>query len=145
MPIHVRLLPSLPLLLFVPGLLNLSLMSLPNIILPKSHYLVLHLPILHHPNAQPNSWKNWLASTLSPGPNFFDRWTMRLPHPVSHVLPRLLDSLSHVAPPCSILQAMPHQSSTFNGLADDCADLSTAIRGFMSVIAQQSGDQDAAS
>ena len=99
MPIRMRLLPSLPLLLFVPRQLNLSLVSLPNIILPKSRYLVLHLPIPHRPNAQPNSWKNWLASTLSPGPNFFDRWTMRLPHPVSHILPRLLDSLSHVAPP----------------------------------------------
>ena len=42
--------------------------------------------------------------------------------------------------PGSISQAMPHQSSTFDGLADDCADLSTAIHGFTSVIAQQSGD-----
>ena len=40
---------------------------------------------------------------------------------------------------------MPHQSSTFDGLADDRADLSAAIRGFTSVIAQQSGDRDAAS
>ena len=99
MPVRVRLLPSLPLLLSVPRLSNLSLVFPPNIILPKSRYLVLHLPIPHRLNAQPNSWKNWLASTLSPRPNFFDRWTMRLPHPVSHVLPRLLDSLSHVAPP----------------------------------------------
>ena len=42
--------------------------------------------------------------------------------------------------PGSISQAMPHQSSTFDGLADDCADLSTAIHGFTSVIAQQSGN-----
>ena len=40
---------------------------------------------------------------------------------------------------------MPHQSSTFDGLVDDCANLSAAIRGFTSVIAQQSGDRDAAS
>ena len=47
--------------------------------------------------------------------------------------------------PGSISQAMPHQSSTFDGLADDSADLSAAIHGFTSIIAQQSGNQDTAS
>ena len=42
--------------------------------------------------------------------------------------------------PGLILQAMPHQSNTFNGLTDDHADLSAAIHGFMSVIVQQSGN-----
>ena len=40
--------------------------------------------------------------------------------------------------PGSISQAMPHQSSTFDGLVDDHANLSAAIHGFTSVIVQQS-------
>ena len=77
-------------------------------------------------------------------PSHIPHPALAIRQPVPHH-PTMFFELITKEDPGLISQAMPHQSSTFDGLADDCANLSAAICGFTSIIVQQSGNQDATS